>query len=190
VLTSANATQTNRAGRPRSGLCEHFSLQASNAYCPSRTNGASYPGPGSARDCCINEEGHFFQDGAPRISGLPSLPDDGLPARRWFLCWDHDGLDGFSPCWPSSPSWPSSPPRPAHAHHRSRVFHDSGSFQVADCGGGVVLTDTFTAVNTFTVFFDASGNPVRLQMRGNFDGVITNSASGNTYRTAPTSPSS
>ena len=45
-----------------------------------------------------------------------------------------------------------------------------------------MLTDTFTAVNTFTVFLDASGNPVRLQVRGNFDGVITNSASGNTYR--------
>jgi hypothetical protein len=50
-----------------------------------------------------------------------------------------------------------------------------------DCGGGVVLTDTFTAVNTFTTFYDASGNPVRLQVVGHFDGVITSSASGNTY---------
>jgi hypothetical protein len=62
------------------------------------------------------------------------------------------------------------------------VFRSSGSVVVADCGGGVFLTDTFTEVDTFVIFFDASGNPIRVQIYQNFDGVITNSASGNTYR--------
>jgi hypothetical protein len=72
---------------------------------------------------------------------------------------------------------------PASARPPQRtVVRESGSFIVEDCGGGVVLTDTFTAVNTFTTFFDANGNPTRVQQVGHFDGVITNSASGNTYR--------
>ena len=72
---------------------------------------------------------------------------------------------------------------PASARQPQReVFRESGSFLAADCGGGVVLTETFTQVQTFTVFFDASGNPIRLQLVANFDGVLTNSASGNTYR--------
>ena len=72
---------------------------------------------------------------------------------------------------------------PASARPPQReVVRTSGSFLVADCGGGVVLTETFNAVDTFTVFFDASGNPIRVQLVGNFDGVLTNSASGNTYR--------
>ena len=72
---------------------------------------------------------------------------------------------------------------PASARQPQReVVRESGSFLAADCGGGVVLTETFTQVQTFTVFFDASGNPIRLQLVANFVGVITNSASGNTYR--------
>lgn len=72
---------------------------------------------------------------------------------------------------------------PASAGKPQReVFHLSGSFLVGDCGGGVVLTDTFTEVDTVTTFFDASGNPIRIQLDAKFDGVITNSASGNTYR--------
>jgi hypothetical protein len=64
------------------------------------------------------------------------------------------------------------------------VIHQSGEFLLADCGGGVVLTDTFTEVDTIIVFFDANGNPVRVQFHANFTGVITNSGSGNTYRDA------
>ena len=72
---------------------------------------------------------------------------------------------------------------PASAREPQReVFRFAGSFLVGDCGGGVVLTDTFTEVDTVTTFFDASGNPIRVQVHANFDGVITNSASGNTYR--------
>jgi hypothetical protein len=72
-------------------------------------------------------------------------------------------------------------PASARAPQRE-VFRFSGSVVVADCGGGVTLTETFTDVNTFITFFDASGNPVRVEFHDNFDGVITNSASGNTYR--------
>ena len=72
-------------------------------------------------------------------------------------------------------------PASARAPQRE-VFRFSGSVVVADCGGGVTLTETFTDVNTFITFFDASGNPVRVDFHQNFDGVITNSASGNTYR--------
>ena len=63
-----------------------------------------------------------------------------------------------------------------------QVFTISGSFDVDDCGGGVLLTESFTEIQTVTVFFDASGNPVRVQIHVHFEGVITNSASGNTYR--------
>jgi hypothetical protein len=58
----------------------------------------------------------------------------------------------------------------------------TGTDVVADCGGGVQLTDTFTQVDTITVFSDAAGNPIRGQDVGHFDGVITNTGSGNTYR--------
>jgi hypothetical protein len=72
---------------------------------------------------------------------------------------------------------------PASARPPQReVVRQSGSFLVADCGGGVLLTETFTEVLTITTFFDASGNPIRVHLHENFDGVITNSASGNTYR--------
>jgi hypothetical protein len=72
---------------------------------------------------------------------------------------------------------------PASARPPQReVVRDSGSFLLADCGGGVLLTETFTVVDTITTFFDASGNPIRVQVHENFVGVITNSASGNTYR--------
>ena len=72
---------------------------------------------------------------------------------------------------------------PASARPPQReVVPGSGSLVLADCGDGVLLTETFTEVHTFTTFFDASGNPVRVQTHENFDGVITNSASGNTYR--------
>src|SRR5688572_22539798 len=72
---------------------------------------------------------------------------------------------------------------PASARPPQReVVRDSGSFLLADCGGGVLLTETFNFVDTITTFFDASGNPIRVKVHENFDGVITNSASGNTYR--------
>jgi hypothetical protein len=71
---------------------------------------------------------------------------------------------------------------PASAREPQReVVRQSDSFLVADCGGGVLLTETFNLVSTITTF-DASGNPIRVQVHENFVGVITNSASGNTYR--------
>jgi hypothetical protein len=72
---------------------------------------------------------------------------------------------------------------PAGADQPQTIVNvQTGTRLVADCGGGVQLTDTFTQVDTITVFSDAAGNPIRGQDVGHFDGVITNSGSGNTYR--------
>ena len=62
------------------------------------------------------------------------------------------------------------------------IVHLSGTFDPIDCGGGVVLTETFTEMDVINTFVDASGTPTRVQITAHFDGVITNSASGNTYR--------
>ena len=67
------------AQKPRSGLCEHFPPQASNAYCPFRTNGASYPSPGSAREPLRNEGGISSKTASP---GISVMPDDGPPAQE------------------------------------------------------------------------------------------------------------
>jgi hypothetical protein len=72
-------------------------------------------------------------------------------------------------------------PASARAPQRE-VVRVSGEFLVEDCGGGVTLTETFNEVDTFTTFFDAAGNPIRVQFHQDFAGVITNSASGNIYR--------
>jgi hypothetical protein len=72
-------------------------------------------------------------------------------------------------------------PASARAPQRD-VVRTSGEFLVEDCGGGVTLTETFNEVDTFITFFDADGNPIQVEFHQNFDGVITNSASGNTYR--------
>jgi hypothetical protein len=62
---------------------------------------------------------------------------------------------------------------PASARQPQReVIRQAGSFLVDDCGGGVLLTETFTEVATITTFFDASGNPIRVQVHVRFDGVI------------------
>jgi hypothetical protein len=60
------------------------------------------------------------------------------------------------------------------------TFHEEGEFLIADCGT-FVLTDTFTQDVRVTTFFNAQGDAVREAVHVNFVGVITNSASGNTY---------
>jgi hypothetical protein len=61
-----------------------------------------------------------------------------------------------------------------------QTFHDEGEFLFADCGT-FQLTETFTVDVRVTTFFNAQGDAVRATEHVNFVGVITNSASGNTY---------
>jgi hypothetical protein len=60
------------------------------------------------------------------------------------------------------------------------TFHEEGEFLFADCGT-FQLNETFTVDVRVTTFFNAQGDAVRATEHINFVGVITNSASGNTY---------
>jgi hypothetical protein len=60
------------------------------------------------------------------------------------------------------------------------TFHDEGEFLFADCGT-FQLTETFTVDVRVTTFFNAQGAAVTETLHVNYVGVITNSASGNTY---------
>jgi hypothetical protein len=61
------------------------------------------------------------------------------------------------------------------------TFHEEGEFELADCGT-FLLTETFTQDVRITTFFNEQGEAVSVAIHVNFVGVITNSASGNTYR--------
>jgi hypothetical protein len=61
------------------------------------------------------------------------------------------------------------------------TFHEEDSFVFADCGT-FQLTETFTLDLRVITFFNAQGDAVSAAEHINFVGVITNSASGNTYR--------
>jgi hypothetical protein len=59
------------------------------------------------------------------------------------------------------------------------TFHDEGSFTFAGpCPNGVTLEGSFTDDLRVTTFFDNAGNPVRLQIKLDHAGVITNPATG------------
>jgi hypothetical protein len=60
-------------------------------------------------------------------------------------------------------------------------FHDEGSNVLAECEG-FVLTETFTLDGRARTFSNKQGDPVRVTIHADFVGVITNSASGNTFR--------
>jgi hypothetical protein len=57
-------------------------------------------------------------------------------------------------------------------------FHDTGSFEIGPCPGGVTLVETFTEDTQVTTFFDASGTPVRIQIHLDYVGVVTNPVTG------------
>lgn len=61
------------------------------------------------------------------------------------------------------------------------IFHDEGSTLVADCGNFLAIED-FTVDVRETTYFDRDGNPVRMQVHVNFNGVLTNSVTGLTLR--------
>ena len=59
------------------------------------------------------------------------------------------------------------------------TFHDEGSSPFAGpCPNGVTLVSAFTVDETATTFFDQAGTPVRVQIKVNFVGVVTNPATG------------
>jgi hypothetical protein len=61
------------------------------------------------------------------------------------------------------------------------TFRNEGSFVAADCGTFLALED-FVEDVTVTTFFDNAGNPIRVQVHVNFNGIITNSVTGQTLR--------
>lgn len=61
------------------------------------------------------------------------------------------------------------------------TFHNEGSFVAADCGSFLALED-FVEDARVTTFFDQAGNPVRVQVHVNFEGILTNTATGLTLR--------
>jgi hypothetical protein len=58
----------------------------------------------------------------------------------------------------------------------------SGSGLLADCGGGVTLTETYDLRVMTSVWVEENVDPTRISVKNDFLGIITNSASGNTYR--------
>jgi hypothetical protein len=63
-------------------------------------------------------------------------------------------------------------------------FVDQGIFTLPDidCGSFMLHEDMVNEDVTTTTFFDDAGNPVTIQTIANFNGVITNSATGSTFR--------
>lgn len=62
------------------------------------------------------------------------------------------------------------------------TFHDEGSFEIGPCPSGVTLVETYTEDDRIITFFDDAGNPVQVQVHINFEGVVTNPATGQTLR--------
>jgi hypothetical protein len=60
---------------------------------------------------------------------------------------------------------------------RVLTFHNEGSVIAADCGTFLARSD-FVVDYWITTFFDEAGNAVRIQAHINFDGTLTNSATG------------
>ena len=59
------------------------------------------------------------------------------------------------------------------------TFHTEGSAPFAGpCPNGVTLVGTFTEDLRVTTFFDEEGNPVRVQIKVDFVGVVTNPVTG------------
>jgi hypothetical protein len=62
-----------------------------------------------------------------------------------------------------------------------QTFHEEGTFVAADCGNYLAL-ETFAQNTKETTFFDQNGNPVKLQVNATFNGILTNSVTGQTLR--------
>jgi len=66
-------------------------------------------------------------------------------------------------------------------HQNGEISRESATIVLANCGNGVVLTESYTIVSTATFFFNDNGLVIGAHVHTNFTGVITNSATGNTY---------
>ena len=63
------------------------------------------------------------------------------------------------------------------------TFTNEGSFAFAGpCPNGVTLVQTFTEDVRVTTFFDKEGNPVRVQIKVNYVGVVTNPETGESVK--------
>lgn len=63
------------------------------------------------------------------------------------------------------------------------TFYSEGSFAfAAPCPNGVTLVGSFTERTRVTTFFDNDGNPIRLQIKLDYSGVVTNPVTGQTVR--------
>jgi hypothetical protein len=59
------------------------------------------------------------------------------------------------------------------------IFHNEGSFVFSGpCPNGVTLVGTFTEDVRVTTFFDRAGNPIRVQIKVDQSGAITNPETG------------
>ena len=76
----------------------------------------------------------------------------------------------------SSPAFAQAPVK--------ETFVDQGIFTLPDidCGSFMLHEDMVSENVTTTTFFDNAGNPVQVATKANFDGVVTNSLTGNTFR--------
>lgn len=61
------------------------------------------------------------------------------------------------------------------------TFHNEGSFVAADCGSFLALEDFVEDIRV-TTFFDKAGEPVKVAVHVNFNGILTNSVTGKTLR--------
>jgi hypothetical protein len=112
------------AQKARSGLCEHFSPQASNAHCPFRTNGASYPGPVLAKEPLQNEGGF-----------LPRQRHRGSAACRHCLltaCPQRGGSHAGT-----TTVWTASRPAGLRLHPGPRRRHASGGQRQTECASSL-----------------------------------------------------
>jgi hypothetical protein len=74
--------------------------------------------------------------------------------------------------------------KPAYAASSPQIetFHDEGSFEIGPCPSGVTLIETYTEDLRVITFFDEAGDPVSVQVHGNFEGVVTNPETGQSVR--------
>src|SRR6266705_760555 len=62
------------------------------------------------------------------------------------------------------------------------TFNDEGSFEIGPCPTGVTLVESYTENVVIITFFDQTGNPTRLQVHFDYEGVVTNPATAQSVK--------
>jgi hypothetical protein len=62
------------------------------------------------------------------------------------------------------------------------TFNDEGSFEIGPCPSGVTLVENYAENVVVITFFDQTGNPTRLQVHFDYEGVVTNPATGQSVK--------